>query len=76
MLIPIKTSHYHCFMTGEGKCHGEFKQWENGKLIKHCFYVNHIETSFDEILYPQTPEDRLYFKLKYNIPLLPVETIC
>lgn len=66
----------HLFMLDD-KWHGEYKQWhENGTLSYHCFFVNDEEVSFDEIPYPKTPEDRMYFTLKYNLPLLPVETTC
>lgn len=65
----------HCFYDNS-KIHGEYKNyWESGKLYRHCFYVNGDEISFDKIPYPETEEDCMYFKLKYNLPLLP-ETVC
>lgn len=64
-----------CYNTDE--FHGEYKCWnENGQLEKHCFYINGLEYSFDEIPYPKTEEDRMYIKLKYDLKLLPVEQTC
>lgn len=61
----------HCFYV-DNNWDGEFKTWHNdGTLYNHCFYVNDTEVSFDEIPYPETEEDRMYFKLKYNLQLLP-----
>ena len=59
------------------KLHGEYKQWyENGKVCVHCFYVNGHYVSFKTLPYPTTGEERMLFKLKYDIPLLPVENVC
>lgn len=57
--------------------HGEYKEWhENGQLTAHCFYVNGKKVTFDEMPYPATPEDRLYFILKHELKLLPLEHEC
>lgn len=70
----MKIPRTHCFYVND-KRHGEYKYWDsNGILLHHCFFVNDIYTPFSEILYPNTAEDRLYFTLKYNLPLLPIET--
>lgn len=69
-------THIHCFYVN-GDRHGEYKSgWYNAAERDHCFYVNDKAVSFDEIPYPDTPADRLYFTLKYGIPLLSVETTC
>lgn len=53
-----------------GTRHGEYKLWsDSGQLLIHCFYVDGVIVSFDEIPYPTTPEDRMFFKLKYDLPL-------
>ena len=68
----------HCFYVDD-KRHGEYKEWHasgNGQVWEHCFFVNELAVSFKEIPYPTTPEDRLYFALKYNLLLLPVEKVC
>jgi antitoxin component YwqK of YwqJK toxin-antitoxin module len=66
----------HCYIV-KGTYHGEYKHWwHDGTLIDHFFYVDDKKVSFDEIPYPVTPEDYVYFVLKYNMQLLPVETKC
>lgn len=66
----------HCFYI-DGERHGEFKRWNrNGQLSCHCFFVNGEFTMFDIIPYPVTPDDYVYFVLKYNMQLLPVEKVC
>lgn len=66
-------AHYFHFNDGYN---GEYKQWNTAQEItKHCFYVNGKEVSFKKLPHPgEIPEDRMYFNLKYNLPLLPVES--
>ena len=41
MLKEIKTDRWHFFEDAQGRFQGEYKSWHgNGKLYKHCFYVN------------------------------------
>lgn len=66
----------HCFFIND-RVHGECKEWYvDGQIRSHCFYNDGEQVSFEEIPYPTTPEDLMYFKLKYNLLLLPVETKC
>lgn len=66
----------HCFYVN-GDLHGEFKQWdEEGELLEHCFHIEGEHVCFVRIPYPNTEEDRMYFKLKYDLQLLPVEQTC
>lgn len=61
-------SEYTIFKNG--RRHGEHKAWfADGTLREHYFYVYGKHVSFDEIPFPITPEDHLYFKLKYDLPL-------
>lgn len=65
------------YIYKNGQLHGEYKEWyENGQLSLHFFYVNGEPVSFNEIPYPTTPEELMYFKLKYDLPLLPKEDKC
>lgn len=51
--------------------HGEYMSWQiDGKLSFHGFYIHGKKVSFDELPYPKTEEDHMYFKLKYDLPLL------
>lgn len=66
-----------CCFFDNGVLHGKYDlYWRDGIKKQHCFYVNGKYTPFEEISYPTTEEELLYFKLKYNLPLLPVETKC
>jgi antitoxin component YwqK of YwqJK toxin-antitoxin module len=61
----------HCFYVNDERS-GEYKLWNTcGELAEHGFYVNDDIFSFDKIPYPATELDRMYFKLKYGVPLLP-----
>ena len=63
----------HCFYDN-GKLHGEYREiYTTGKIKSHCFYVNDKKISFKELPCPTTPEERMLFTLKYDIPLLPLE---
>lgn len=64
-----------CFVNGIR--HGEYKRWgDNGNLVLHCFYNHGGAIGFSEIPYPKTNEDRVYFKLKYGLPLLSETNVC
>ena len=62
--------------------HGEYKLWALKKWYTrkitdvHCFFVNGKEVPFNKIPYPTTNEDRMFFMLKYDLQLLPVEPVC
>lgn len=65
----------HCLFMN-GKQHGEYKSWKpSGKLETHCFFSNGDYACVNDLPL-RTPEDRMYFVLKYNLPLLPVEQTC
>lgn len=61
-------------MFVNGKRHGEYKWYDyNGHVHSHCFFIDGVVALFDKIPYPATPEERMIFKLKCDIPLLPLE---
>lgn len=63
----------HCVYV-DNKLHGEYKSWlTNGRMWRNCFYIDNEMFSFRTIPYPKTEEDLFYFKLKYDLQLLPVE---
>lgn len=59
----------HCIYNND-KIHGECRRYKNGQLTDHCFFINTRRVEFDESSYPVTGEDRMYFALKYGVPLL------
>lgn len=60
-----------------GKQHGEYMLLRRDDVMSnHCFYFEGKQVSFKELPRPITPEDRMYFVLKYDLPLLPVESTC
>lgn len=68
--------HQSCFYV-KGTQHGEFKWVSNdGYKLLNCFYVNGHRVPFKEIPRPQTPEELMMFKLKYDLQLLSTEGIC
>lgn len=61
---------YICFYKN-GKAHGEYREWDDyGKVRLNFFCVDGRDIYFDEIPYPKTDEDLMYFKLKYDLPLI------
>lgn len=41
MLTEVKNKIYHYYTDEQNRCQGEFKKWKsNGRLPRHCFYVN------------------------------------
>ena len=70
------TLKFHLFYN-KGWYHGEYKEcWADGQILSHCFYVNDKKKSFKILPLPVTPEERMLFLLKYDLPLLPVEMKC
>lgn len=66
----------HCHVKNT-QYHGEFKEYtRSGELIEHCFYISGQRISFKDIPFPKCEIDRMYFILKYDLPLLPVEATC